>query len=261
MKFQNMTITLTLVCLSTFAICVIGLIPMEQILVNTASGYQWEQDPYYNYDEERGFNFYITVSAGSCGAFASVTPSLVHTRQFDSESETEDWRGFANTNAQRDAYTSTQRNACFMVSQYIEMPEITASETADRGDIQVQVEIRRAFEGTILVPSGGTQKLKLNAGFTLKYGEAEIGDASITYEYQGKSVTRIVLRIIQDEIIKRDASDGRSSEAPVTNAYHPPIDCAAAASEIRFYDPDIDDKKNYSSRSEDYRGGFLYGFF
>ena len=105
MKFQKMTINLTLVCLATIAICAIGFLSIDSLLVDTANGYMYEYDEYYDSKNARGYTLTIEVSASDCGARASVTPKIINPNRFKSNEDTKDWFGTAFCNVQRDAYT------------------------------------------------------------------------------------------------------------------------------------------------------------
>ncbi len=106
MKFQKMTINLTLVCLATIAICAVGFLPIESLLVDTANGGLYEYVKYYEQANERGYTLSISVSASGCGASASVTPQIINVDRFHSNEDTKPWFGAAICEVQRDAYTN-----------------------------------------------------------------------------------------------------------------------------------------------------------
>ena len=158
MKFQSLTITLTLVGLSVVAICALGLLPIDEILVDTASGAQGEYHVNYDTSMERGYNISISVSAGSCGASASVSPSLMNPNRFDSEEDTKDWFGHAIAYAQRDSYTRvviSRPSGKGIRRTYVDMPEKIDQTDQNASDIQAQVKLRGEWEGEITIPEGG----------------------------------------------------------------------------------------------------------
>ena len=105
MKFEKMVINLTLLSLVMIAISVIGFLSIDSLLVNSANGYMWEYDRYYDEENARGYTLTIEVSASGCGATASVTPKIINPNRFNSNEDTKDWFGTAFCNVQRDAYT------------------------------------------------------------------------------------------------------------------------------------------------------------
>lgn len=262
MKFQSLTITLTLVGLSVVAICALGVLPIDEMLVDTASGAQYEYHENYDTSMERGYNISISVSAGSCGASASVSPALMNPGRFNSEEDTKDWFGHAITYAQRDAYTKVtvsiptgrsgrpRRGGRTSVRQvsYTDMPEKIDQTDRNASDIQAQVKLRGEWEGEITIPEGGGT-LTLNVG--LEHRGLQAGG---TYEHKGKSVKVIKIRVLVDTTELAEDSYGRSSSAETTDPYHPPIDCEASATEIRFAG------SSFSSREEEYIDGATYGF-
>ena len=257
-------------------------IPLEQFLVKTANGYDYEHHRYYDTPETgayRGYSLTITVSASSCGASASVTPKIINPNRFESNEDTKDWIGQAFVEAQRDAYTkvvrsyvpsrrrsddrssrrTTRRRASRLTSrsgyystQYVEMEEDSDRTDPHACDIQAQVKVVRAFVGTINIPDGGTKKITVEGGFELSSGPAT-GGLNITYEHEGESVTRVVVKVTKNEIVKKEDSYGRSATVETANPYHPPVDSEAKAEGIEF------NGRSYDSRSEEYVNGFLIG--
>ena len=128
------------------------------------------------------------------------------------------------------------------------MEEESKGTDPNNFDIQAQVKITEAFEGIINIPDGGTSKLTLQGGFDLN-----VLQSTITYEHEGESVTRVVVRIIKNQTVNTEDSYGRGESLTTENPYHPPVDCKARAEGITF------NGTSYGNRSEQYRNGFLYG--
>ncbi len=112
------------------------------------------------------------------------------------------------------------------------------------------VSVTQAFVGTINIPGGGTGKLTLSGGFDLNGLQS-----TITYEHEGESVTRVVVKVLKNETVRTEKSHGRQESVTTENPYHPPVDCSARAESIRFHG------SSYSDRSEEYRGGMTLGYW
>ena len=128
------------------------------------------------------------------------------------------------------------------------MPEKIDQTDRNASDIQAQVKLRGEWEGEITIPEGGGT-LNLTVGFEHK--GIKVGGS---YEHKGKSVKVIKVRVLVDTTALAEDSYGQHAHAETTGPYHPPINCEASATEIRFAG------SSFSSREEKYIDGFLYGF-
>lgn len=101
MRFQNLTITLTLTCLSTVAIVALALLPITDGICewtgndSSKSYSRTELD-----DDEQGWSLSASLSASGGGASASVSPSIHTVGVFTSEKT---YSGSANVRAWRNA--------------------------------------------------------------------------------------------------------------------------------------------------------------
>ena len=101
MRFQNLTITLTLACLSIVAIASLVLLPITDGICEWMGSDSSKSYSKSDLDvHEQGWSLSASLSASSGGASASVSPSIHTVGVFTSE---ETYSGSANVRAWRDA--------------------------------------------------------------------------------------------------------------------------------------------------------------
>ncbi len=101
MRFQNLTITLTLTCLSIVAIVALALLPITDAIGNWSGPDSSKSYSRSDLDvHEQGWSLSASLSASSGGASASVSPSIHTVGVFTSEKT---YSGSANVRPWRDA--------------------------------------------------------------------------------------------------------------------------------------------------------------
>lgn len=110
MRFQNLTITLTLACLSIIAIAGLALLPITDGICEW-TGNDSSKSYYTNSfdDEGKGWHLSASLSASGAGASASVSPSIYGLRAF---TEATKFSGTANVRAWRDSGWQMVRVYC-----------------------------------------------------------------------------------------------------------------------------------------------------
>lgn len=192
MRFKNLTITLTLTCLSIVALAGLVLLPITNGICAS-----WTSDSFggkslsdsYNMDQtHRGWSLYASVSAGANTASASASPSITGPEDF---TETYAWIGYANTYAQVNACTVYRLKR--WSKRYHDEIELDPDSDSASGEIRAKVVIAMQAWGSadVLTQSDPKVSTTINAPIgvfgevngTIEFGETTYKQISIVATY------------------------------------------------------------------------------
>ncbi|MYB65972.1 hypothetical protein F4X73_14875 [Candidatus Poribacteria bacterium] len=165
MRFKNLTITITLGCLSLVALAGLVMLPISD-------GICWEDNNFGNSKYKsltnskeidvtgRGWNLSASLAATSHRASASATPSITGLNDF---TETHAWIGHVNAYAQANACTVFRLK--WWSNVYYKKVNIEAKSFESSGDLRAKVVVglRAWGEGEVKIKSDPDVKFSLTA--------------------------------------------------------------------------------------------------
>ena len=181
MRFKNLTIILTLTCLSIVAFAGLVLLPITNGLCaswsNNDIGSRSKETLFDNYSMDatyRGWSLSASVSAGANTASASASPSITGEDDF---TETYAWIGYANTYVQ--LYACTVFRLKWWSSRYHKKIDLPQDPDSASGELRAKVVIAKQGWGSakVKIESDPSTRFTLNAPIDV-FGEVE---AEISY--------------------------------------------------------------------------------
>ena len=201
MRFKNLTITLTLICLSIVAFIGLAMIPVTDGICGELNGGEWkgsDTSPYYyaNYREAgKGWHFYAVAHASGNWATASVQPWIYGVRLFEISQK---FQGDANVRVWRDAGQAVHtvypdENCHYDCSNPVFYEDQHLSQSWYCGGHQIQVQLDETeeknygyvgAESTLLAEIAVIPRKHVEGrGTYKKWGSTRIITASVTVNY------------------------------------------------------------------------------
>ena len=165
MRYKNLTITITLGCLSLVALAALVILPIKDGICweheNWGFGEEKSLSNSYKMDSVgRGWSLYANISAGRTSAYAEAVPSITGLNDF---TETHAWIGHANVSAKANACTVYRLK--WWSNIYHKQVEIEEKTSSSSGDLRAKVAVgMRAWgEGEVKIKSDPDVKFSLTA--------------------------------------------------------------------------------------------------
>ena len=237
MRFSNLTITLTLVCLSIVAIVALALLPITDAVGNWSMGGDGYSASYYASENQINESWYLTggVNAKGVGAYGSV--SILNPDRYQKNQGP--WYGTAEVSAQRNSYNYRHFASLIILCNNPNGWGGCAGHDKD-GDANSNVEGNDGFTpgrhtDITLTPVVDITKYRMASGYSKKKKKIVSGEVGADYGPINAESTFIH----EGETIKTTSLSAERQRKEVTNDAH----TSSQSASVDF------DEKAYSSAS------------
>ena len=206
MRFQNLTITLTLTCLSVVAFAGLMLLPISNGACEwTDTGFgslgRKSLSDSYDMDEtHRGWSLSGSVKAGANTASASASPSITGLEDF---TETYAWIGYANTHAQVNACTVYRLK--WWSERYHDEIDLDPDSDSASGELRAKVIIAMQAWGSAEAKIKSDPKVTT----TIEAPIGVFGTINGTIEYGGTKYVQLSIVATYDHPVPMDKSESQ----------------------------------------------------